>query len=99
MSGTVDADYGNNGQNWQWIAGTGSDSQPFNRIMAPTLQSEKFDAATYIRRWVPELSALGDDVIHNPGDRRPTEYPEPIVAHTEARRRALEVLESFRLTI
>jgi deoxyribodipyrimidine photo-lyase len=95
----VDADYGNNGQNWQWIAGTGLDSQPFNRIMAPTLQSEKFDAAAYIRRWVPELSALGDDVIHNPGDRRPTEYPEPIVAHTEARRRALEVLESFRLTI
>lgn len=56
----VDADYGNNGQNWQWVAGTGVDSQPFTRIMAPTLQSKKFAAANYIRRWVPELSALSD---------------------------------------
>ncbi len=41
----VDADYGNNSLNWQWIAGTGTDSQLFSRIMAPLVQSPKFAAA------------------------------------------------------
>ena len=91
----VDADYGNNGQNWQWIAGTGVDSQPFNRIMAPTVQSRKFAAADYIRRWVPELGALGDEAIHEPGDDRPPSYPQPLVEHRAARERALEALRSF----
>jgi deoxyribodipyrimidine photo-lyase len=91
----VDADYGNNGQNWQWIAGTGIDSQPFNRIMAPTLQSRKFAAADYIRSWVPELRGLTDDAVHEPGGSRPADYPEPIVDHRFARHRALEAFAKF----
>jgi len=94
----VDADYGNNGQNWQWIAGSGVDSQPFNRIMAPLVQSRKFDAADYIRRWVPELAGLNDDLIHEPGDSRPAGYPEPMVGHREARERALAALRAFAAT-
>ncbi len=38
----IDADYGNNSVNWQWVAGTGVDSNPFGRIMAPLAQSAKF---------------------------------------------------------
>jgi deoxyribodipyrimidine photo-lyase len=91
----VDADYGNNGQNWQWIAGTGLDSQPFNRIMAPTLQSRKFGAEDYIRQWVPELRELGDAAIHEPGKQQPANYPEPIVEHRFARQRALAALDAF----
>jgi deoxyribodipyrimidine photo-lyase len=91
----VDADYGNNGQNWQWIAGTGVDSQPFNRIMAPLVQSRKFDAAGYIRRWVPELAGLPDDLVHEPGLHAPRGYPQPIVGHREGRERALTALRSF----
>ncbi|HEY7810264.1 MAG TPA: deoxyribodipyrimidine photo-lyase [Allosphingosinicella sp.] len=91
----VDADYGNNGQNWQWIAGTGIDSQPFNRIMAPIVQSRKFGAEEYIRKWVPELAGLSDAQIHEPGDSRPAGYPEPIVGHKAARERALEALRRF----
>jgi deoxyribodipyrimidine photo-lyase len=91
----VDADYGNNSQNWQWIAGTGVDSQPFNRIMAPILQSRKFGAEDYIRRWVPELAGLSDEAIHEPGALRPAGYPEPIVGHREARERALAAVSSF----
>ncbi len=91
----LDADYGNNGQNWQWIAGTGVDSQPFNRIMAPTVQSQKFAAADYIRRWVPELRALPDGCIHEPGAQRPPDYPQPIIGHREARQRALTALSGF----
>ncbi|NJC05904.1 deoxyribodipyrimidine photo-lyase [Sphingomonas kaistensis] len=88
----VDADYANNSQNWQWIAGTGFDSQPFYRIIAPLTQSEKFDAADYIRRWVPELARLSDADIHDPWGRgvAPADYPEPLIDHREARERALE---------
>ncbi|MFN3946319.1 MAG: cryptochrome/photolyase family protein [Allosphingosinicella sp.] len=92
----VDADYGNNSQNWQWIAGTGIDSQPFARIMAPTLQSRKFGAADYIRRWVPELEALTDETIHDPGPDRPAAYPPPIIPHAAARDRALTAFAGFR---
>ena len=91
----VDADYGNNSQNWQWIAGTGIDSQPFNRIMAPIVQSAKFGAGDYVRKWVPELRGLGDEDIHEPGARRPADYPEPAVGHRAARERALAALGRF----
>lgn len=87
----VDADYGNNAVNWQWTAGTGVDSNMFPRIMAPLTQSEKFDAADYIREWVPELAGLGDAAIHDPDahDARPAAYPEKLIGHREARERAL----------
>lgn len=93
----VDADYGNNGVNWQWTAGSGVDSNMFVRVMAPLTQSERFDAGDYIRRWVPELKAVGDTAIHDPDDAgaRPRDYPAKIIGHREARERALE---AFRKT-
>ncbi|MEI6641583.1 MAG: deoxyribodipyrimidine photo-lyase [Novosphingobium sp.] len=84
----VDADYGSNAVNWQWSAGTGVDSNMFVRIMAPLSQSPKFDAAAYIRQWVPELVHLDDTRIHDP-EVRPRAYPPRIVGHAEARARAL----------
>ena len=94
----VDADYGNNSVNWQWIAGTGVDSNPFARIMAPLSQSVKFDAADYIRRWVPELAQVGDDAIHDPHDAgvARARYPAPLIGHREARARALEAAGAAR---
>ncbi len=63
----------------------------FVRIMAPLSQSEKFDAAGYIRRWVPELAGLGDKAIHDPDEHgvRTKDYPAKIIGHREARERAL----------
>ena len=84
----VDADYGSNAVNWQWSAGTGVDSNMFVRIMAPLGQSPKFDAAAYIRQWVPEIAHLDDSAIHDP-EVRPRKYPAKIVGHAEARARAL----------
>ena len=94
----IDADYANNSQNWQWIAGTGFDSQPFYRIMAPLAQSVKFGAAEYIRRWVPELAQLPDDDIHDPWGRgvAPAGHPEPLIGHREARERALRAFREAR---
>lgn len=86
----VDADYGSNAVNWQWTAGTGVDSNMFVRIMAPLTQSAKFDAADYIRRWVPELAHLPDATIHDP-PLRPAAYPKPIIEHAAGRARALAV--------
>jgi deoxyribodipyrimidine photo-lyase len=87
----VDADYASNATNWQWTAGTGVDSNMFVRIMAPLSQSEKFDAAGYIRRWVPELADLGEPYVHDPEEHglRPMGYPRKIIGHREARERAL----------
>lgn len=90
----IDADFGNNSVNWQWIAGTGFDSNQFVRIMAPLTQSSKFDAAGYIRNWVPELSTLKEEEVHDPDafGARPAGYPAKIIGHKEGRARALAAL-------
>ena len=94
----VDADYGSNAVNWQWTAGTGVDSNMFVRIMAPLSQSEKFDAARYIRNWVPELAALQEPYIHDPDEygARPKSYPRKIIGHKAARERALKAHEEVK---
>lgn len=67
----------NNG-NWQWAAGCGCDAAPYFRVFNPTLQREKFDKeGIYIRRWVPEWETAA--------------YPDPIVDHKEASKRAVAV--------
>ncbi|MGB5078757.1 MAG: deoxyribodipyrimidine photo-lyase, partial [Sphingorhabdus sp.] len=87
----VDADYASNAVNWQWTAGTGVDSNMFVRIMAPLSQSEKFDAANYIRKWVPELEGLEKPYIHDPQEHgiHVRGYPPKIVGHKQGRERAL----------
>ncbi|MCW3837911.1 cryptochrome/photolyase family protein [Sphingomonas canadensis] len=93
----VDADYASNAVNWQWVAGTGIDANQWGRIMAPLLQSEKFDTAAYIRRWVPELAALPEPAIHDPESHgaRPRNYPAPLIAHRAGRERALAALRTI----
>lgn len=94
----VDADYANNSVNWQWVAGSGVDANLFTRIMAPLTQSEKFDAAGYIREWVPELAKLDDEAIHDPDAHgaRPDDYPAKIIGHKEARERALAAYRKMK---
>jgi deoxyribodipyrimidine photo-lyase len=94
----VDADYGSNSTNWQWVAGTGVDSNMFVRIMAPLSQSEKFDAGDYIRRWVPELADIDDPYVHDPEEHgcRPEDYPAKIIGHREARQRALDAYDTVK---
>jgi deoxyribodipyrimidine photo-lyase len=62
--------------------------------MAPFLQSRKFDAGDYIRRWVPELAQVEGEAIHDPhevGIVIPG-YPAPLIGHREARARALTAI-------
>ena len=96
-----DFDLAANNGGWQWAASTGCDAQPWFRIFNPVTQSEKFDAAgKFIRRYLPQLAALPDTLIHAPWLARPIDlqaagltlgrdYPQPVVQHEEARVRTL----------
>ena len=97
-----DFDLAANNGGWQWAASSGCDAQPYFRIFNPVSQSEKFDAqGRFIRRYLPQLAALPDDLIHAPWLARPVDlaaagvtigvtYPAPVVAHDAARLRTLD---------
>ncbi len=101
MQHLVDGDPAANNGGWQWSAGTGVDAAPYFRIFNPVTQGQKYDPqGVYIRRWVPELSAVPDETIHTPWDmplaeqqrcgvRLGADYPLPVVEHAAARQRAL----------
>jgi deoxyribodipyrimidine photo-lyase len=53
----TDYDPASNNGNWQWIAGSGADSQPYFRIFSPKEQTKNFDPdCVYIKQWIPELT-------------------------------------------
>ena len=98
MSLLVDGDVANNQLNWQWTAGTGTDTNP-NRIFNPTVQSTRFDpSGDYIRRYLPELADVPAPMIHEPDDatRTRTGYPAAIVDHREAIEAYRAQLASYR---
>jgi len=100
----ADGDIANNFAQWQWTAGTGTDSRP-NRMFNPVIQGERYDPdGAYVRRWVPELATIAGKAIHQPRASVPAApqglfdpgpaatavaYPLPIVDHRDARERFL----------
>ncbi|MFF7385129.1 FAD-binding domain-containing protein [Streptomyces griseoluteus] len=81
----VDGDVANNQLNWQWTAGTGTDTRP-NRVLNPTAQARRYDPdGAYVRRWVEELAHVEGAAVHEPWklsgpDRAELgDYPDPIV--------------------
>ena len=90
----VDADLASNAGNWQWVASTGADSQPYFRIFNPWSQSDKYDPdANYIKKWIPELNGVPAKAIHNWDTEcekyADIKYPKPIVNYEEQRKKAL----------
>ncbi|MBY8881289.1 cryptochrome/photolyase family protein [Actinacidiphila acidipaludis] len=85
----VDGDVANNQLNWQWVAGTGTDTRP-NRVLNPVAQARRYDPdGAYVRRWVPELADVEGPAVHRPWtlpDKRRSglDYPEPIVDLSDA---------------
>ena len=104
----VDGDLAVNAQSWQWVAGCGTDSQPFFRVFNPVTQGERFDGkGEYVRRWVPEIAGLPDRWLHAPwtapadvlaqaGVVLGTTYPKPVVPLEEGRDRALAAFRAMR---
>ncbi|WP_328539860.1 cryptochrome/photolyase family protein [Streptomyces sp. NBC_00344] len=84
----VDGDVANNQLNWQWVAGTGTDSRP-NRVFNPVTQGKRYDPdGAYVRRWVPELQGIKGAAVHEPwklraADRGGDDYPEPLLELSE----------------
>lgn len=80
----VDGDIANNQMNWQWVAGTGTDTRP-NRVLNPVVQARRFDPdGSYVRRWVAELRGLEGPAVHEPwkltdAERARYDYPTPLV--------------------
>lgn len=73
----LDFDFAANNGGWQWASSSGCDAAPYFRVFNPTLQAQKFDAAsTYIKKWVPEINSFN--------------YPTPIVIHELARKRCID---------
>jgi deoxyribodipyrimidine photo-lyase len=78
----------NNG-NWQWVASTGCDAQPYFRIFNPWSQAKKFDPdCTYIKRWIPELEDVPPKAIHS-GAIENSAYPKPVVDHAKEAKKAV----------
>jgi deoxyribodipyrimidine photo-lyase len=74
----LDFELASNNGGWQWASGSGCDAAPYFRIFNPILQAKKFDPEEiYVRHWISEY---GTD-----------HYPQPIVDHDFARKRAIEV--------
>jgi deoxyribodipyrimidine photo-lyase len=90
MDHLIDGDLASNQHGWQWTAGTGTDAAPYFRVFNPTTQALRFDPdGDYVRRWVPELRGVDGGAVHEPGLRRPSEYPAPMVDHAAERDEAL----------
>jgi deoxyribodipyrimidine photo-lyase len=76
----LDFELSSNNGGWQWAAGSGCDAAPYFRVFNPELQAKKFDPkAEYINTWVKEFGTL--------------EYPQPIVDHKYARKRAIDTYQ------
>lgn len=74
----LDYEMSSNIGNWQWAAGTGCDAAPYFRVFNPSTQLTKFDKQMkYVKKWIPEL--LNGN------------YPAPMVEHSFARNRALDI--------
>lgn len=95
----LDFDLAANNGGWQWAASSGCDAQPYFRIFNPLTQSMRFDPqGTFIRRYLPKLTAVSDRHIHAPwlmsaaeqdacGVRIGQQTPAPLVDHATARQR------------
>jgi len=98
----IDYDPAVNNGNWQWVASSGCDAQPYFRIFNPWNQQKKFDPeCAYIKKWVPELRDMPPKAIHAWYDDRSRngcgEYPTPMTDHEGAAKKALQAYRSIGL--
>ena len=102
MQWLVDGEIANNNGGWQWSAGTGADAAPYFRIQNPWTQTARYDPdGEYIKRWVPELTAVDSKRFQKPPeplDPLANDYPLPMVDHKAERERTLEIFKKHRET-
>ena len=94
----VDYDPASNNGNWQWISGSGADSQPYFRIFNPWLQTKEYDhECKYIKKWIPELNTVPvKDILkwHTEYvNYKKIEYFKPMCSYDEQKEKALKMYE------
>lgn len=92
----IDYDPAVNNGNWQWVASTGCDAQPYFRIFNPWIQQRKFDPdCLYIKKWIPELKGQTSEAIHSwhVEEYRPRKcrYPAPMLDHSAEAKKAVSM--------
>jgi deoxyribodipyrimidine photo-lyase len=99
----ADADLAANNGGWQWSASTGTDAAPYFRVFNPILQGKTFDPdGAFVRAHIAALRDVPPKYVHEPWTLPPLlqaelgcvigrDYPAPVVDHTFARRRAIDV--------
>ena len=102
----TDYDPASNNGNWQWIAGSGADSQPYFRIFSPKEQTKNFDPdCVYIKQWIPELQDVPvKDIINwdteyvkytnTNTNTTKTKYVKPICDFSKQKELALKMYEN-----
>jgi deoxyribodipyrimidine photo-lyase len=98
----VDYDVLVNQGNWQWVSGSGADSQPYFRVFNPSLQSEHYDKnAEYIKKWLPQLNNIEPKHLHNwenyynEYNLKDIKYFKPIINYNESKTKALSIYKKY----
>ena len=96
----TDYDPASNNGNWQWVASTGADSQPYFRIFNPWTQSKDYDPeCIYIKKWLPQLETVNNKHIHKWDEHYKSyenvKYCKPIVDYKEQREKAIEMYKQI----
>jgi deoxyribodipyrimidine photo-lyase len=87
----------NNG-NWQWVSGSGADSQPYFRVFNTWLQSKRFDPnGDYIKKWLPQLKDVSPKHLHE-WDKYYSDYDQylkPIVDYSVEKKKVLSAYKKI----
>ena len=94
----VDIDRCQNIGNWNWSSSFGLDNTSFLRIFNPWTQSKEYDPnCIYIKKWLPELSGIPNEHIHNwyKFYDKYDVYSKPIVDHEIQRKKYLKFYKYY----
>ncbi|NJK72066.1 MAG: deoxyribodipyrimidine photo-lyase [Synechococcaceae cyanobacterium SM2_3_60] len=110
MQCLIDADVAIDHWQWQSHAGASNRARHWFRVYNPVSGCSKIDPeGDFIRRWLPELAAIPSEYLATPwrmswslqqrlGCWLGKTYPWPRIEHTQARRRALQILQPLKQT-
>lgn len=94
----VDYDVLVNNGNWQWVSGSGADSQQYIRVFNPELQSKRYDLdAEYIKFWLPQLKNIPSKELHEWSkyhkkyDMKKINYFEPIIDYKNSKKKVMDL--------
>jgi len=99
MQNLIDGDFSSNNGGWQWSSSTGTDAAPYFRIFNPLTQSKNFDKdGLFIKKYVPELSEVDKNEIHDPSNeiRHSVNYPIQILDLKQSRLRAIDAFKAAK---